>query len=563
VIVLGISELDNDAGACALIDGKVAAAANEERFTRVKQHPGFPFMAVDWICKHLGLEPSDFDGIAIAKPAGPDEIRSVRDPVREYDWSSETRSTFAEKWLTRLALRYYRLPKHRQSVTELCAEIDTWLGRNGFTEEQLYRVDHHRAHALSAYFASGFDSALVVTCDGQGGGVTGTVWEGRGRQIRLVRRVLLPHSMGNFYAAATKALGFRPNRHEGKVTGLAAYGENTAEDLEEVRRLAWVDGSSYLSPCVYGAYPRIKRFLARVGKERFSAAFQTVLEEVVTGWVERHLAGTDLDRVTLAGGTFANVKLNQRISEIEGVGEVFVFPGMADGGLGYGAAVAWDQDRGEGETTTGIDNVFWGPEPTDSECSAALAEARWVYTQPKDLEGEVAQLLEGGETVAVCRGRMEFGPRALGHRSILYQTTDPTVNDWLNRKLRRTEFMPFAPVTRAEDAKRCYPGLRCLSTARFMTITTRCSKEMEEKCPAVVHVDGTARPQLVEREVDPFCHGVLTKYLERTGVPSLVNTSFNLHEEPIVCTASDAIRAAKSAQLDRLVLGSYLAKVED
>ena len=423
--------------------------------------------------------------------------------------------------------------------------------------------DHHRAHALSAYFASGFDSALVVTCDGQGGGVTGTVWEGRGRQIRLVRRVLLPHSMGNFYAAATKALGFRPNRHEGKVTGLAAYGKNTEEDLEEVRRLAWIDEHSYLSPCVYGAYPRIKRFLARVGKERFSAAFQTVLEEVVTSWVKDHLAGTDLDRVTLAGGTFANVKLNQRISEIEGVDEVFVFPGMADGGLGHGAAVAWDLDCGEREMIPGIEDVFWGPEPTNSECTDALVEARWEYTQPKDLEGEVAKILEGGKTVAVCRGRMEFGPRALGHRSILYQPTDPTVNDWLNRKLRRTEFMPFAPVTRIEDTQRCYPDLRCLSTARFMTITTRCSSEMEEKCPAVVHVDGTARPQLIEKEVDPFYHGVLTGYLERTDVPSLVNTSFNLHEEPIVCTASDAIRAARSAQLDWLVLGPYLVNVGD
>ena len=140
MIVLGISELDNDAGACVLMDGKVAAAANEERFTRIKQHPGFPFMAVDWICKELGVEPSDFDGIAIAKPAGPDEIRSVRTPIQQYDWSSETRSTQVEKWLTRLALRYYRLPKHRKSVMELCAEIETWRRRCGIKEERLYRV---------------------------------------------------------------------------------------------------------------------------------------------------------------------------------------------------------------------------------------------------------------------------------------------------------------------------------------------------------------------------------------------------------------------------------------
>ncbi|MCA9442617.1 MAG: hypothetical protein KC964_17575 [Candidatus Omnitrophica bacterium] len=561
--ILGISELDNDAGACALIDGKVAAAANEERFSRIKQHAGFPFRAVEWICKHTGVEPKDFDAIAIAKPEAEEEIRLVRKPVLEYGWNQERRSSFLDKKLTQAAFRFYRFPKHKRSVLDLNAELETWLRQSDIDRSKIYRVDHHRAHALSAQVASGFDACLAVTCDGQGAGVTGTVWKGEGISLHPIQKIHLPHSMGNFYAAATKALGFTPNRHEGKVTGLAAYAEPTEEDLATLRRIAWAGGGSYYAPCVYGAYPKIKRFLDNAGKERFAATFQKVLEETVVDWVRFHADQTGLSRVVLSGGVFANVKLNQRIEEIEGVEEVFVFPGMADGGLGHGAAVGWDWDCGENETVPGLDHVYWGPEPTGEECARSIRDSGLEATQPEDLVGETARLLAEGKVVAVCRGALEFGPRALGHRSILYQPTDPSVNDWLNVQLRRTEFMPFAPVTRMENASRCYPKLSSKSTARFMTITTDCSQEMAKKCPAVTHVDGTARPQLIDRETDPFYYDVLKRYEEATGNPSLINTSFNLHEEPIVATPSEAIQAAKQASLNYLILADTLIRIVD
>ncbi|MCG3198090.1 MAG: nebramycin 5' synthase [bacterium] len=557
--ILGISELDNDAGACALVDGRIVAAANEERFSRIKQHAGFPTRAVEWICSELGLKPREFDGVAIAKPPAEEEIRLVRAPLAKYSWNSENHSTALEKWLTRAAFRFHRFPKHARSARALNRELEDWLRRSGMEASRLYRVDHHRAHALSAYYASGFDSALVATCDGQGAGVTGTLRVGEGNELRKLQTVFLPHSMGNFYAAATRALGFLPNRHEGKVTGLAAFGHPSEEDLNVIRRLAWFEGDSYHSPCVHGAYPGLLRFRDQVGKERFAACFQQILEEVVTGWVRSGLRLTGKVRVALAGGVFANVKLNQRIAEIGGVEEVFVFPGMADGGLGHGAALGWDQDLGAREAVHGLEHVFWGPEPREAECEAALASSAWEWSRPNNLEAEIARLLGQGKTVAVCRGRLEFGPRALGHRSILYQATDPTVNDWLNRKLRRTEFMPFAPMTRSEDLETCYQGFTSKSSARFMTITTDCSREMSEKCPAVVHVDGTARPQIVAPEGEPFAHRVLTEYQRLTGLPCLINTSFNLHEEPIVCSVSDAVRAAGEASLDALVLGPYLA----
>jgi len=559
--ILGISELDNDAGACAFGDGRVLAAANEERFSRIKQHAGFPFRAVEWICESTGLQPKDFDGIAIAKPRAEDEIRLVHSALSDYDWASENHSSRTEKFLTRAAFRFHRLPKHRRSVIRLNRELETWLQENGLDEQCLYRVDHHRAHALSAFASSGIDPALVVTCDGQGGGVTGTVWVGRGRELARMDTVSLPHSMGNFYAAATKALGFRPNRHEGKVTGLAAYAQAEEDVLEEVRRLCWYEDGSYKAPCIYGAYPRICRLLKRIGKESFASAFQKVLEEVVTKWVGHHLGNTGFKKVALAGGVFANVKLNQRIAEIDGVEEIFVFPGMADGGLGHGAALGWDMDCGQGEWIPGLNHVFWGSEPNENECRKLLEEARWNFDKPEDLASQVAERLAEGKTVAVCRGPMEFGPRALGHRSILYQATDPSVNDWLNKRLMRTEFMPFAPITRKQDIPSCYPNLSSPAAARFMTVTVDCSKQVTESCPAVVHVDGTARPQVVDQVSEPFLHEVLSHYAGLTGLPCLINTSFNLHEEPIVCTPGDALRAASVAHLDYLVLGPFLASV--
>jgi carbamoyltransferase len=202
-----------------------------------------------------------------------------------------------------------------------------------------------------------------------------------------------------------------------------------------------------------------------------------------------------------------------------------------------------------------------GPEYSEREIEAALEQegvAYQRYAEP-ELAETVADLLSPGKVVAVFRGRMEFGPRALGHRTILYQTTDPTVNDWLNKRLKRTEFMPFAPVTLEEHADKCYEGISSRRyAARFMTITCDCTSWMKQVSPAVVHLDGTARPQLVSREGDPFYYDVLSRYYQKTGIPSLINTSFNMHEEPIVCTPQDAIRAFLQGHLDNLVIGPFL-----
>ena len=272
------------------------------------------------------------------------------------------------------------------------------------------------------------------------------------------------------------------------------------------------------------------------------------------------MRATGLRDVVLAGGVGANVKLNQRIAELGGAGRVFVHPAMGDGGTGVGATLAVLLARGEAASRE-WETCFLGRDYAEDELAAALRQAGLDAARPADWPAEVAALLAGGKVVARFGGAMEYGPRALGNRSVLCAATDPAVNDRLNERLGRTEFMPFAPATLAEHAAERYRLVDRLElTARFMTVTVPCTDLFRRESPAAVHVDGTARPQLVRREDNPGLHAILEAYRLRTGIPTLINTPFNMHEEPIVCTPEDAIRAFREGRLDALSMGPFLVR---
>ena len=265
-------------------------------------------------------------------------------------------------------------------------------------------------------------------------------------------------------------------------------------------------------------------------------------------------------RLAVAGGVFANVRMNQAIAELPDVESLYVCPLMGDEGLGVGAALL-TAGRRFGVRPSRVESLYLGPDYPESDMRAALDAHGLSYQRMDDasLADAVADRIVAGKVVAIARGRMELGPRALGHRTILYRTGDPDVNQWLNVRLHRTEFMPFAPVTLDEHADDCYVGLdKARASADYMTVTFACTPTMREQSPAVVHLDGTARPQLIRASTDPFYYAVLKGCHARTGVPSLVNTSFNMHEEPIVASPDDAARAFVQGHLDTLVLGPFL-----
>ena len=559
----------------ALLDatGRPIAAQSEERFTRVKMDGGFPFRSLESLQRMTGFTARDLACVAVpymgpATQAGEGArllLASLGDPSIAYrQVAGRLQGDLFQRGMAEIGayeyldafkgrLREVRDRDDRPSLADWRAFID----HMGLASVPLERIDHHLAHAAGAYYTSAMDACLVITCDGVGALKSGIVATGRAGRLQIIGRTFYPHSPGEFWEVLTAICGFHHMKHGGKITGLAAYGNRDAPCYAVMRSILDVDDlriRSRLDPVA------LKGALQGVPREDIAATAQRRLEEVVTTLVRNAARRTGLRRAALAGGVFGNVRLNQAIASLDEIDEIYIFPAMGDEGLGLGAALYAAAGRHDLRPFR-LNDVYLGVDFTEGDMAAALTE-RGLPTrrfEEADLAARVAALLADGKVVAVFRGRMEFGPRALGHRTILYQTTDPTVNDWLNKRLERTEFMPFAPVTLAEHADRCYEELdTCRYTAEFMTITCNCTSWTRQTSPAVVHLDGTARPQLIRRDIEPFYYDVLLRYFERTGIPSLINTSFNMHEEPIVCSPTDAVRAFQLGHLDALVMGPFL-----
>jgi carbamoyltransferase len=565
--VLGIADGLNS-GAALLEDGKILYAVNEERLIRAKMASGFPRESICKVLEDTHTQPREIHAIAIAmvndffrKKAVPYDGWFLRDQARVKEALLSVSSQFTSVLGARPFMQdsYYRL-KHHLGKTRRNGLLELLRQDWGFTCPIEF-VDHHLAHACSAYYTAGVADAAVITMDGAGDNCSSHVYQVKDGRFRKLWKVDSFNSLGNYYGYITHICGFKAHKHEGKITGLAAYGAPIYADL--LRQFITYEAGSTINRgqvFYWAAVKAIQKALPlSYKKEDLAASIQQVLEDVGCEYIGHWLRKSGCADLVLAGGVFANVKLNQRIHQLEGVSSLFIHPAMGDEGLALGAAFAVAAKQDMNVRSTALEDVYLGPDFTDHEIEKALEGAGMPAQYVGDVERNIAELLARGRVVARFDGRMEYGPRALGNRSILYQATDPTVNDWLNKRLRRTEFMPFAPVTLEEFADQCYFGLNgARQAARFMTITVNCTDWMKQHCPAVVHVDGTARPQLLARKTNPGYYRILDEYRKLTGLPTLINTSFNLHEEPIVCSPSDALRSFSEGELDYLALGNYL-----
>ena len=561
MLILGISELDNDSGAVLVCDGQVIGAANEERFTRVKQQAGMPRQAIRWLLRRAGADVDDLDRVIVVRQDVHAEYSHTLRTLDDVRWFSYPGDLWT-KALNYGVWKFRNYKRARKLHLQCNKELLDWMRDSHIDPARVERANHHFMHATCAYYGSGFEQALAFTVDGQGDGQTATLYSCDRGKFAQVHDVRLPHSAGVFYAAITKAAGYRPARHEGQITGLAAHGRPDEECLSFARRQLYNVNGSFEAPYGYGSYPHLKRLMKSKGPELLAYAYQHVLEDVLVTYVRQYVQQTGARNLCVAGGVCANVRLNQKLFEIPEIERVFVFPHMSDGGLGWGAAM-WTWHRDRPYEPQPIHDVYWGPCFSDDAVAKALDAGSVRYSRPEDLEKRMADLLAEGELIARFQGAMEFGPRALCHRSILYQPTDPSVNRWLNEQLHRTEFMPFAPVTLEHEAPRLYKNFSGGEhAANFMTITFDCTDEMIRGYPAVVHVDGTARPQTVRRDLDASTYRMLCMYRQRTGLASIINTSFNMHEEPIVCTPEDAIRACRDARFRYLAIGPFLAEFD-
>ena len=572
MIVLGITD-SLTCGAAVVANGTVLAAVHEERLNRQKMAMGFPQESITEVLRIASLDIKDIDHVAVAT----NSLFWRPEAIKLEDYFRKTKGglsrdlflasgSFFAKWTGGHEVSrevYYQLKSlltrsRKRKIKEALQEYWGYTGDISF-------VDHHLAHCASTYFTSGFNNATVITLDGAGDGCSSHVYRVQDGAFQLLNKVDSYDSIGNYYAYITHVCGFQAHKHEGKITGLAAYGKDTYVKLLR-KYISYADGSiKNIGGCFdWSAIRKIQEELGdHFSREDLATSMQMVLEDVVTQYVAHWVRRSGQSDVALAGGVCANVKLNQRIHHLPAVNSVFIHPGMGDEGLATGAALLKSfqlarTDFGALASKT-LEHVYWGPDYTPRDIEHAIHVAGYALAHYHEIEPQVATLLAQGKIVARFNGRMEYGPRALGNRSILYQATDPTVNNWLNQRLKRTEFMPFAPVTLREWADQCYQDISGAETPmRFMTITCDCTEWMKKHSPAVVHIDGTARPQLINRETNPSYYRILEEYRRATGLPTLVNTSFNMHEEPIVCSPSDALRAFRESGLDYLAIGNFL-----
>jgi carbamoyltransferase len=580
-VVIGVND-EHDAGCALIVDGTIVAAYEEERFSRVKQHNGqtfgLPAASLSAILDDYNLQAKDITYISANFPKGIYLMRQIYKDLwrqrcmlwwfaplikRDFHGIGDYIYPFFYVWRKRLRLKRF-------------------LKKCNLHKVPIVYTDHHVAHAASAFYTSGLKNALVVTLDGQGSGLSGSISLGKEGVLRRRNVISKYDSVGLLYSTVTNGLGFKAGRHEGKILGLAAYGDSKRfyERLKKMIRCEGLDINlslmrRYPSP-IYPNFISTRKVFneafapwAGDNREDLSAALQRRTEEVIVELVENAVSHYGMRDVVVAGGVFANVKANQRIWESAKVDSLHVYPAMSDAGLAAGSALHTYYTRTapkKGEISTRFNDAYLGKAYSDSAIVEELEHFDIHYKKSTNIEAEVAHLLNMGKVVARFNGRCEYGPRALGNRSVLYNGRDKKANDWLNKKLDRTEFMPFAPSTLEEDAHLYYKGVEKGNLPKpgyYMTITFDCREKMIQDCQAAVHVDNTARPQFVSQKTNPSYHKIIKEYKKLSGSGTVVNTSFNVHEEPIVLTPKDAIRSFLITRLDALAIGDYLVLRSD
>jgi carbamoyltransferase len=526
----------------------------------------FPDRSIAYVLEAGGIEIGDVDWVGCGAWAGIDEAVTLPRLAEDAMRSANSDSNAQARVTDRLRVSAERDAHKRE---ELVAGV---LGL-GIDRERILFCDHHRSNANVAFFPSPFESAYVLCAGGRGDYRSVTLWRAaRATGLTLVDFATELTSPGAFYGFMTEALGFKANRHEGKVTGLAAFGEHTqicdligdAFRFDEDSGRMRADIGDYFQPFATATPAKLAQAAATYRKEDLAFAAQAVIERNLGDFFNHHTrdaAPGSID-LCLAGGCMGNVKLNFELSKLPQVRNLYVYPCMGDGGNAVGGAIQVAVEHAH-LSHLPVPNVYLGPRFSDDEVAAAFERSGVPVERVNRTEKieRVAAAIAANQVVGWFQGGMEYGPRALGARSILASATDDTVNETLNRRLDRTEFMPFAPVTCAESAAACFidwsPDDAC---ARTMTTCYDCKPLLAEKCPAVVHVDGTARPQVVFRDDNPDYHDVIERYTALTGVPAIINTSFNHHEEPIVCTPDDAIRCFKRGNIDMLAIEGFIAE---
>ncbi len=570
--ILGISCHYHDAAATLIRDGGIVAAAEEERFTRRKHDPAFPENAVAFCLKQGGLDIGEVDALAFYEKPLIKFERLLTQHVQHFPRSFMVFQRAMPSWLTE-KLRVRKLFKKK-------------LGYRG----DVFFLEHHLSHAAGAFYPSPFDEAAVLTVDGVGEWTTAAMGMGRGTQLELHKEIRFPHSIGLLYSTVTAYLGFSVNNSEYKVMGLSAYGDKNPVSNPYYTKLKQVidlkpDGSFQLDMSYFdyefaermpskklcdhlGGSPRKPEDPVTSRHENIAAAVQIITEEAVIAMLRQLHRTTQCPNVVLSGGVALNSVGNGKILSQTDFQNVWIQPNAGDGGSSMGTALyvhhaLFNNPRQIASPNHTLHHPYLGPSFSSDEVESFLRGQNIVhhrFPSREKLLDETANLIQSGKVVGWFQGRMEWGPRSLGARSILANPCDPNMRDILNLKVKHREiFRPFAPSVCVEDAPKYF---ECddpvpLPTD-FMLMVYPVRPEWREKLPAVTHVDGSGRLQTVRRETNALYYDLIKTFGGLSGVPMLVNTSFNIRGEPIVCTPEQAYRCMMGTGIDCLVMEDFI-----
>jgi carbamoyltransferase len=557
MITLGINYSQmHDSSACIVRDGELLFAVAEERLSRVKHDAGFPRLAIQACLDFAGVGAKQLDEVCFGwQTAG---------PVYRHDLKLYALGEWPVTYLNVLnSTRHFASMWHQESGAK------GFVRRFGEVKARMRFVDHHLAHAISAYAYSGFDDAAIVIMDGRGAWEATSIWHGKDGRIEHVLTIPFPDSVGLFYSAFTEYLGFQPNSDEWKVMGLAPYGHagmrldafidaEAAPYRVHTKRLNGNGAGAFSGMTALLGAPRVAESEIDERHKNIAYAVQDCCERAMMSVVRMALAKTGSRNLCLAGGVALNSKANGKIAASGLVEKIFVQPAASDDGVALGAALAPYADGGGRLPNKAMRHAYLGPAFDDGAIEMALRTYKLRYTRVDDPAGVAAELLSQGKILGWFQGRMEFGPRALGNRSILADPRDPEMTTKVNNAVKFREWWrPFAPSFKKEAAGEF---LESATDSPFMILTAQVRAEKRGVIPAVTHVDGSARPQTVEKEVNPLYWRLIDEFGARTGVPVVMNTSFNLRGEAIVHTPTDAVRTFFSSGMDALVIGGFLVE---
>ena len=589
--ILGISAFYHDSAACLLKDGEIIAAAQEERFTRKKHDAGFPHHAILYCLNEACVAANDIDNVVFYEK-----------PFVKFERLLETYLAFAPKGFTSFAKAMPVWIKDKLfQKSALIKELKSTLDESVDWRERLLFSEHHLSHAASAYYPSPFDSAAVLTLDGVGEWTTTSLAIGKGSDLQVVKEIHFPHSLGLLYSAFTYYTGFKVNSGEYKVMGLAPYGEPRYADLIREKLITVAeDGSFQLDMSYFGYATSLKMTNkkfdalfggpARTSETEFTqremdlaASVQKVTEDIVLALARGIAKETGERNLCLAGGVALNCVANGILLREKIFENIWIQPAAGDAGGALGAALStwYLHHKKERSTSKGRDamkGAYLGPMFTDTEIEAELIAcgARFKKLSKTEMIEAAASALADKKAVGWMQGRMEFGPRALGGRSIIADPRSPVMQKQLNLKVKyRESFRPFAPSVLREDVGDWFEhdmdSPYMLLVADVQNEKRRAMTEDEDALfgidklnvprstvPAITHVDYSARIQTVHADTNPMYHAVISKFKEKTGCPLVVNTSFNVRGEPIICTPMDAFKCFMGTEMDVLAIGNYV-----